>query len=146
MLDLRVVPSVCQKESGSYTGCCPYITTPWKKVYLLINYCTNPSTGSAVPEGPLWNVVVSFNFCQVHSLCIICLLHNNATFQICNLSLQSTKWGLMNTIHLLMQPAKNATQGLKELFILPPAHCVACSSRFDEEHDHEANVFHGESP
>ena len=45
---------------------------------------------------------------------------------------------------LHMQPARKATQGLKELFINPPSHCLACSELFEEEHDHEANVYHGD--
>ena len=42
-----------------------------------------------------------------------------------------------------LQPARKATEGLKELFIHPPAHCVECSTTFAEQYDHDANVFHG---
>ena len=42
-----------------------------------------------------------------------------------------------------MQPARQATQGIKELFIPPAVHCMVCSDRFEEEYKHEANVFHG---
>ncbi|KAL3147399.1 hypothetical protein ABBQ38_014465 [Trebouxia sp. C0009 RCD-2024] len=40
------------------------------------------------------------------------------------------------------QPAKITTQGLRELFIAPPSHCLACSDAFQEEHGHEALVYH----
>lgn len=44
-----------------------------------------------------------------------------------------------------LQPARKATEGLKELFIHPPAHCVECSTTFAEQYDHDANVFHGKT-
>lgn len=47
---------------------------------------------------------------------------------------------------LSMQPARRASQGLRELFIAPPSHCVACSETFQEEHNHEALIYHGTAP
>ena len=54
--------------------------------------------------------------------------------------------GSLNLGRLCMQPAKRYTQGLRELFIAPPSHCLACSEIFQEEHDHEALVYHGTVP
>lgn len=72
VLDLRVVPEVCQKQAAPDTGCCACLYKPWTK------------------------------------------------------------------------PAKRATQGLKELFIHPPAHCVVCSGNFEDEYGRDANVFHAD--
>ena len=44
-----------------------------------------------------------------------------------------------------LQPGKKAKEGLKELFIHPPAHCVTCSSKFAEKYDHDVSVFHGKA-
>lgn len=52
----------------------------------------------------------------------------------------------MMTSWLWLQPAKKNTQGLRELFIAPPSHCLACSEAFQEEHGHEALVYHGNPP
>ena len=51
-----------------------------------------------------------------------------------------------NLVRWCMQPAKRYTQGLRELFICSPSHCLACSERFQQEHDHEALVYHGAVP
>ncbi len=32
VLDLRVTPEVCQKQSKSDTGCCPCLINPWAEV------------------------------------------------------------------------------------------------------------------
>lgn len=45
-------------------------------------------------------------------------------------------------INPFAQPARRASQGLRELFIAPPSHCVACSETFQEEHNHEALIYH----
>lgn len=41
-------------------------------------------------------------------------------------------------------PGKKAKEGLKELFIHPPAHCVTCSSKFAEKYDHDVSVYHAD--
>ncbi|KAL0022318.1 hypothetical protein WJX79_009973 [Trebouxia sp. C0005] len=42
------------------------------------------------------------------------------------------------------KPAKKAKEGLQELFIHPPAHCVTCSSKFAEKYEHDVSVFHAD--
>ncbi|KAL3162113.1 hypothetical protein ABBQ32_009826 [Trebouxia sp. C0010 RCD-2024] len=98
---------------------------------------------SNLKQGVLFRSSQLLSAAEVRQLHIRSVLDLRAVPQVCQNHVKQPSPGCCPcVVNPFAQPAKKNTQGLRELFIAPPSHCLACSEAFQEEHGHEALVYH----